>query len=159
MDQSNATGALQTRQVVFSSDGPKQPSSDRQRRGILVVDDEPAIRDILQRYLQCQGFHVWTAANGKEALDYYCDHSDEIAVILLDVRMPGLDGPHTLDGIRKLDADIPVCFMTGDAGDYEAADLLKKGARHLFGKTFSLDEIVSVVCDLVRQPIRLPQGN
>ena len=83
-------------------DAPKQLANDRRRRAVLVVDDEPAIRDVLQTHLRHEGFRVWTAASGEEALDHCCDHSDEIAVILLDVRMPGLDGPQTLDGIREL---------------------------------------------------------
>jgi len=159
MDQSNTTQTFPNGQALVASDESKNLPTDVQRRGILVVDDEPAIREILQRYLQCQGFHVWTAANGEEALDHCCDHSDEIAVILLDVRMPGLDGPHTFDGIRKLNANIPVCFMTGDPGNYEPADLLRRGARHLFDKPFQMDEIVRVVSDLAKQPLALPQGN
>ena len=91
---------------------------------------------------------MWTAASGEEALDHCCEHSDEIAVILLDVRMPGLDGPQTLDGIRELDVDIPVCFMTGDPGKYETSYLLRQGARHLFRKPFRMDEILRVVANL-----------
>jgi len=132
-------------------------SKGGQRSGILVVDDEPAVRDVLQTHLQYEGFRVWTAASGEEALHHCCDHGDEIAVILLDVRMPGLDGPQTFDGIRELDIAIPVCFMTGDTGEYEAGDLLRLGARHLFGKPFRMDEIVRVVASLVKEPMGRPQ--
>jgi CheY-like chemotaxis protein len=138
-------------------DGRPQPSNGGPHRGILVVDDEPALRDVLQRLLQCQGFHVWTAAGGKEALDHCCDHSADIALILLDVRMPGLDGPQTLDGIRDLNADVPVCFMTGDPGDYEPSDLLRRGARHVFQKPFRLDELIRVVSSLTNEPNRVAE--
>ena len=147
--------------MLIASDEPKHLSpiepARGQRPGILVVDDEPALRDILQIYLQCQGFRVWTAANGAEALHHCCDHGDEIAVILLDVRMPGLDGPQTLDGIRELEVEIPVCFMTGDTGDYEPGALLRQGARHLFGKPFRMDEILRVVGGLMKEPMGWPQ--
>jgi DNA-binding response OmpR family regulator len=138
---------------------PKRGANGSQRRGILVVDDEPALRDILQTRLQQQGFHVWTAANGEEALDHCCNYSDEIAVILLDIQMPGLDGPKTFDGIRELDVDIPVCFMTGDPGEYETSDLLRNGARHCFNKPFRMDEIVRAVCNLANEPMGWPQEN
>ena len=138
---------------AFSGDGPKPFPDDSRRPAVLVVDDDPAIRGVLQAHLQNQGFHVWTVASGEEALDHCCDHSDEIAVILLDVRMPGLDGPQTLEGIRELDVDIPVCFMTGDPGDYEPNDLLRQGARHVFGKPFGLNEIVRVVRNLANEPV------
>ena len=120
--------------------------------GILVVDDEPAIRNILQTCLQRDGFRVWTASNGEEALDHCCEHGEEIGVILLDVRMPRLDGPETLDGIREFNPELPVCFMTGDPGDYELKDLLARGARHVFCKPFCLDEVVRVVRRLANEP-------
>jgi DNA-binding response OmpR family regulator len=139
---------------LVASDESTPLQCGNQRRGILVVDDEPALRDILQKHLRHKGFHVWTAASGEEALDHCCDHSDEIAVILLDVRMPGLDGPQTLDGIRELDVDIPVCFMTGNPGKYETSYLLRQGARHLFRKPFRLDEILRVVGNLANAGFR-----
>jgi len=135
------------------SDELKHPSNGGQRRGILVVDDEPADRDLLQTSLQNHGFHVWAAGNGEEALDHCCDHGEEIVAILVDDQMLGLDGLHTLEGFRAYDVEIPFCFMTGDPGDYETSDLLRLGARHLFRKPFRMDEIVRVVCNLANEPM------
>jgi DNA-binding response OmpR family regulator len=139
--------------AAVAADGPKRPIKGSQRRGVLVVDDEPALRDILRAHLQHLGFHVWTAANGEEALDHCCDHSGEIAVILLDVQMPGLDGPQTFDGIRELAVDIPVCYMTDDPGDPKPNTFVLQGARHLFCKPFRMDEIARVVCILAAEVI------
>ncbi len=136
-----------------ASDEPTHSCSGGQRRGVLVADDEPALRAILQAHLQDQGFRVWTAANGEEALDHCCKHGGEIAVVLLDIQMPGLDGPKTFDNLRELDVNIPVCFMAGDPGAYDSSDLLRRGARYLFGKPFRMDEIVRVVSSLVNEPI------
>ena len=60
---------------------------------------------------------------------------------------------------EQLDVDIPVCFMTGSPGDYEPGDLLRQGARHLFGKPLLLDEIVRVVRDLANEPVGQLQEN
>ena len=118
-------------------------------RGILVVDDEPGIRTLLQTYLQQQGFRVWTAAHGEDALDLCCHHGDEIAVVLLDVRMPGLDGPASPGGsLREFNPALPVCFMSGDLGEYHPGDLLDRGARYLFLKPFDLEEVGRVVRQL-----------
>ena len=109
----------------------------------------------MQTCLQEHGFYVWAAGDGDEALDHCCDHGEEILAILLDVQMQGLDGLH--EGIRAYDVEIPVCFLTGDSGDYETSDLLRLGARHLFGKPFRMDEILRVVCNLANEPMAWPQ--
>jgi CheY-like chemotaxis protein len=124
---------------------PAHSSIGRQRRGILVVDDEPGARDLLQTHLQREGFHVWTVGSGEDALYHCCDHAEEIAVVLQDIQMPEIDGRQTLEGIQALDIDIPICFITGTPGGFEPSDLLRQGARHLLGKAFRLDEIVCVV--------------
>ena len=149
---------LESSAIVPSGEKISQPNWVR-RQGVLVVDDEPSIRMLLETHLQNNGYSVWTASNGEEALDFCCAHREEIAVVLLDVRMPGLDGPSTFDGIQALDVDIPVCFMTGDPGDYDPRDLLNRGARHLFQKPFQIDEIVHVVGSLTGKPPRQLQEN
>jgi DNA-binding response OmpR family regulator len=145
--------ALLKHAAPTASNGNGPPLNGQQRRGILVVDDEFFVRDSLQKNLHLEGFHVWAAGSGEEALDHCCDHGAEIALVLLDVQMPGLNGPQTLAGIQAYDADIPVCFMTGDPGDYDPSELLGQGARHLFTKPFCMDEVVRVVRDLADQSL------
>src|SRR5205814_4909737 len=86
--------------------------------GILVVDDEAAMRGVLNIAMRQQGFVVWLAANGREALDLYRRHRAAIDVILLDVRMPGLDGPQTLAALQEINPHVRCCFMSGDLGSY-----------------------------------------
>jgi CheY-like chemotaxis protein len=145
--------------LLASLDARRGPSNRTQRRGVLVVDDEPTIRKLLESHLRHQGFRVWTAGSGEDALDRCCAHGEEIAVVLLDVQMPGLDGPRTLDGIRALDVEIPVCFMTGDPDRYDPSDLLRRGARHLFRKPFRMDEVIRVVRSLANEPLKQMQEN
>jgi DNA-binding response OmpR family regulator len=123
-------------------------------RGILVVDDEPAIRDLLKTHLHDNGFRVWTAPSGEEALNYCCEHGEEIAVVFLDLHMPAFDGPKTLAGIRALDVNLPLCFMTNGSSVHEARELLRLGARRLFQKPFRLKEIVAFVRDLMKEQMQ-----
>ena len=58
---------------------------------------------------------MWLAVDGDDALDLYQRHRAEIDLVLLDVQMPGLDGPRTLDALREFDPDVLACFMTGSA--------------------------------------------
>jgi DNA-binding response OmpR family regulator len=122
-------------------------------RGVLVVDDEPFIRELVGRRLREEGFPVWTAGNGEEALDLCYRLGGQLAVVLLDVQMPGLDGPHTLERMRDLDAHVAVCFMTGDPGIYGPIDLMGLGARHVFAKPFRMREMVQAVRTLTDETV------
>src|SRR5262249_43460854 len=86
--------------------------------GILVVDDDPSIVLLLGVWLKNKGFTVWQANDGAEALKVYQEHKDSIAIVLLDVRMPGMDGPETLAALQTMDGAIQACFMSGDTGEY-----------------------------------------
>jgi CheY-like chemotaxis protein len=73
--------------------------------GVLVVDDDCHVRLMVQRGLERDGFEVWLAPTGDEAVELYRQLRERISVVLLDVRMPGLDGPATLDALRALDSN------------------------------------------------------
>jgi CheY-like chemotaxis protein len=126
--------------------------------GVLVADDEPAIRDVLDFGLQREGFSVWLAADGQEALDLYRSHSEAIDVALLDVLMPRLDGPRTLAALQALTPQIPCCFMSGYLGTYETADLRTRGARAFLAKPFLLPDAVQMLRTLTGDEIGLGRG-
>jgi CheY-like chemotaxis protein len=117
--------------------------------GILVVDDEPAIRTLLQTALPRYGFQVFVAASGQEALAVYREHRTEIAAVLLDVQMPGLDGPQTLRTLRAIDPQVRCCFMSGDLGDYSEEELLGLGAALVIPKPFRIAEVLQALQRLV----------
>lgn len=128
-------------------------SLDRQhpgKIGVLVVDDDKLVRIMIKLGLERNGFEVWLATDGREAIELYRDQREQIAVALLDVRMPGLDGPATLDALRALNPDLPSCFMSGDLGSYEPEELLQRGAAHIIAKPFQLDHLVDILRLLVR---------
>ena len=95
--------------------------------GILIADDEPAVRSLLEVVLQRQGFTVWQAASGDEALELYQEHSRQTVLVILDVRMPGRDGLQTLAALQQLNPAVVCCFVSGQPGDYREADLMDRG--------------------------------
>jgi CheY-like chemotaxis protein len=111
------------------------------RPGILVVDDESSVRGLLKIVLESQGFDVWLVSDGCEALKLYCRFRSQIDLVLLDVRMPGWDGPRTLAELRQMNPDLPCCFMTGQAGQYCERQLLGLGASRVFAKPFALNSL------------------
>jgi CheY-like chemotaxis protein len=130
---------------------PEAPHATPQVYGVLVVDDEVCVRGILNVGLRQQGFAVWLAANGQEALELYWQHRRAIDVVLMDVRMPGLDGPQTLAALQELTPQIRCCFMSGDAGSYTEDRLRNWSAAAVLQKPFRLDEVARVLCELVKK--------
>jgi CheY-like chemotaxis protein len=122
-----------------------------ERPGVLVVDDEHLVRLMVQLGLERHGFNVWSAVNGPQALHLYKMYQKRIAVVLLDVRMPGMDGPATLDALRKLNPDVVACFMSGNTGIYAAEGLIQRGAARVIAKPFRLDELAAMLRPLVQQ--------
>jgi len=117
----------------------------RNKPGVLVVDDEHLVRIMVQLGLERNGFDVWLASNGREAINLYRAHREDIAVVLLDVRMPGLDGPQTLDALRGLNPEVLACVMSGNTGDYEPEELLQRGAAYVITKPFLLDDLAKIL--------------
>jgi CheY-like chemotaxis protein len=123
--------------------------------GILVVDDEAGVRGVLNLGMRRQGFAVWVAADGQEALDLYRRHHETIDVVLMDVRMPGLDGPQTLAALQELNPQIRCCFMSGDLGNYTAERLQILGAAAVLRKPFHLAEVARVLCEQASKACQL----
>jgi DNA-binding response OmpR family regulator len=120
---------------------PEQDSSASPNQAVLVVDDEPAIRDLLQKGLLAYGLEVITAASAADAVAVCASQGERIGALLLDVLLPGQDGPHILDMLRKQLPNVPCCFMSGSTGRYTEAQLLSLGAAHVFYKPFSLETV------------------
>jgi CheY-like chemotaxis protein len=120
-------------------------------RSILYVDDEPDIRQIVQLALGLtQGLTVRTAESGEQALELARKLRPDL--LLLDVMMPGLDGPGTLKRLRtdSAIASIPVIFMTAKAMAREVALLREMGAVGVIAKPFDPMQLSEQVLSLWR---------
>ncbi len=109
---------------------------------ILVVDDDPDIRRIAAMALErLGGFRVTLAANGDEALALASKVRPDL--VLLDVSMPGTDGPATLRGLREDPAtrDVPVIFFTATSSAAEADRLRALGAADVVAKPFDVADL------------------
>jgi two-component system cell cycle sensor histidine kinase/response regulator CckA len=112
--------------------------------GVLLADDEAAIRAVLSIALRREGLRVWPAACGLEAVEVFRAHRPVIDVALLDVAMPRLTGPEALARMRQWRPGLPCVFITGHAAPCGAAELHALGARVLY-KPFALNEVVEAV--------------
>jgi CheY-like chemotaxis protein len=119
--------------------------------GVLLVDDEPSVRDVLRIALGQVGFRVWAAASGAMAVALFEANRAGIDVALLDVRLPGMDGPQTMAALRRLEPGLPCCFMSGSLGERGRQSLRAAGARHVFAKPLDLDEVARVLREVAAE--------
>lgn len=128
--------------------------------GILVVDDDATLLHLFCEHLVDQGWSVWSAATGQEAIDRFRHHADEIDVILLDVILPDLDGLATWRILRQIRPDACCCFMSGSFGQYAEQALLEFGAQRIFPKPFpNTRELVQVLKQLAESSRRSAQSH
>ncbi len=113
------------------------------RRVVLVVDDEADIRDVLAFELGREGFEAATAASGLDALAAARGRHFDLAIT--DLKMPGMDGIATLEGLKAIDPSIRVLIATGYASEQTRARCMASGACGYIQKPFDLDEILAVV--------------
>jgi CheY-like chemotaxis protein len=124
----------------------------------LLIDDEDPVRAALAAGLARSGFAVHTAANAAEALKVYRDHGADIDLVLLDVRMPGVDGPQTLAALQAINPAVRCCYMSGAIGDYTQEDLLASGGQRVLQKPFHLAELAQHLRELIEQCPVAPGG-
>jgi two-component system, cell cycle sensor histidine kinase and response regulator CckA len=108
---------------------------------ILLVDDEDMIIDVGQRMLNKLGYQVYTAKDGKEALEVFEKHKDEIDVIVLDMIMPEMGGGETYDRIKKIKPGIKVLLSSGYSINGQATEILNRGCNGFIQKPFNLQNL------------------
>jgi two-component system response regulator MprA len=116
---------------------------------VLVVDDEPPVRDALERALSLEGYRVDLAADGAQALKKVA--TDEPDVVVLDVLMPGLDGLETCRRLRAEGHGLPVLMLTARDAVSDRVDGLDAGADDYLVKPFALEELLARLRALMRR--------
>lgn len=110
---------------------------------VIVVDDEAAIREAVQQWLELSGFTVRTCASAVEALAVV--DRDFPGIVVSDVRMPGSDGLQLLDKLLQIDSDLPVILVTGHGDVPMAVQALRQGAYDFIEKPFSPERLLDSV--------------
>ena len=106
---------------------------------ILVVDDDPAMRSLCSHVLQLKGYEVHTAGDGEEAVRLA--GRDSYRVILLDLKLPGIDGIETLRRLKGEGCRAEIVMITGYGNVSTAVDAMKSGARDFIEKPFKPEEL------------------
>ncbi len=120
----------------------------RQETGtVLVVDDEIMVMELARDILQRFGYTVLMANSGEQAMELYRLRSREIAAVVLDLVMPGMDGREVFRGLRAINANAKVIMSTGYGSEVD--DLLDLGAAGYVEKPYRIRELLQVVGEAV----------
>src|SRR5919106_2522461 len=122
-----------------SPDVRKQPPETAAKARILVVDDEPSMRDMLRIVLRRDGYDVVLAENGSQAIAIL--EQQQIDLLLSDIRMPDISGVEVLRAAKEINRDIVAFMMTAFASTETAVEAMRLGAVDYFTKPFSMDEL------------------
>lgn len=110
---------------------------------LLIVDDEPELRNALTQYFELEDYNCFTAENGAEAIKIIKQRP--IDFVITDLRMPGGDGVQLLKDIKQYNSDAPkVLVMTGFS-EIERNEVLELGALDMIGKPVELDQIADLI--------------
>src|SRR6202453_2289574 len=115
----------------------------QEKPSILIVEDEPKMRRVLELQLADEGFHALTAGDAETGLQLL--GKEPFDVIVTDFKLPGMSGLEFLQAVKRVNADLPVVIMTAYGTVETAVDAMKAGASDYVLKPFSLAELVLVI--------------
>lgn len=118
---------------------------------LLVIDDEPAIREGVRRILESESFQVETFASGHAALERI--KQEPFDLVVTDLKMPGISGMEVLKAIKEIQPDLPVIFITGYSSVDSAVEVMKLGAVDYIAKPFTPEEMLQTVKTALEQRV------
>lgn len=134
-------------QLIISLGRCKERSANRVKLSsqinILIADDEKLARGKLERIFTKEGYNVFTAENGKEALDIF-NHT-KIDIVLTDLKMPVMGGIELLHEIKKLTDDVEVILLTGYGNENIAIQAMREGALNFLTKPIDIEQMIASI--------------
>jgi CheY-like chemotaxis protein len=130
---------------------------------ILVVDDEPMIREEKKKTLEGYGYRVLLAGDGVEALALYAQHRKEVKAVMMDMAMPLLDGLSTIRALKKMNPAVKVIASSGHGSTNwrteKLARLNELGVTTFLAKPFNADKLLVSLQEIIRPNGVVPAGN
>ena len=112
-------------------------------KSILIVDDDTGITETLEDILKTFNIHTLTANSGSQAIELFKEHN--IDLILMDIKMPGMNGVEVLKQIKAIRPEIPVIMMTAYTMHDLVAESLREGAFLVLNKPFKIKYLLKII--------------
>ena len=116
---------------------------------VLLVDDENTITDVFEKALSMIGYKILLARDGQRALEVYRKNQDAIAVVILDMIMPGISGGTTYDLLKEINPGVKVILASGYSADGEAAQIMARGCDGFIQKPFGIKELSQKIREIL----------
>jgi CheY-like chemotaxis protein len=151
---SSRLGAGSTFRLLFPASGrteevlpqPQPAAHTYQDRGaILVVDDEPGVRNLARLILEKSGFTVIVAGDGGEAVEVFNRHADSIAAAIIDLTMPVMSGDETIAKLRRVRPDVPMVLSSGYGEQEMASRFAGRGVAGFLKKPYEPSELLAIL--------------
>jgi DNA-binding response OmpR family regulator len=124
------------------------PLFSNEKPGVLAIDDEPDLLDIIKNTLEGEGFRVFAFATAEEGLKFYEKNWRDIAVVLLDYLMPNMTGDLVFECLQRQNPDVKVLLLTA-CDDNVARQMFQAGLRGYVQKPFYLSDLIARVSEQV----------
>jgi CheY-like chemotaxis protein len=111
----------------------------------LVVDDEASVRIICQQTLEVYGYRALTASHGAEAVGLYAQWPGDIAVVVIDMLMPIMDGPSTIHALRRLNPQVKIIAISGVSSEEYSNHAALAGVKGALAKPFTTAEFLQAL--------------
>ncbi len=131
---------------ILNAKPNKDGRRDQSTKRILVVDDDAALRSVLEETLASLNYKVTTAPDGKEALERL--KQGDYDLIVTDIKMPNMNGKELLKEIKQTSPDIPVIIITAYPATYSQQWVMEEGADGYLTKPFHIDKIDKLIREL-----------
>jgi CheY-like chemotaxis protein len=137
------------------------PNPDGRRELIMIVDDDALVTLLVERVLTMEGYRVVTAGDGSEALRTYKKYKSQIQLVILDYKMPDMDGFALFNELRNINPNVPAVLTSGFVEQEDLDVMLAKGLRGFIPKPLTQQKLLSKVralLDEIAHGIRLPSA-
>jgi CheY-like chemotaxis protein len=133
---------------------PKPPSQTTAKETILLVEDEPPLRHLAKLWLQRQGYRIFEAASGAEALAVWEEHGAKIDLLLTDMMMPGgMSGRDVAEKLLRKKSTLKVIYSTGYSPDAFSHEMGLKEGLNFLGKPYHPNKLTETVRRCLDEPV------
>ena len=112
---------------------------------VLIVEDDATVTQAMREILARAGYDVSICRDGVEAIEFYREHGESIDLILMDLRMPRLDGAQAYHELRKIDPGVRIVVSSGNAERKEIDELMQNGLAGYLKKPFMRNELLQLI--------------